>query len=107
LYINRKESYGGDHAQLYGIGYRIGKWLPMATYANYRQSVTAEQTQAEAHDTSSLLLRYDLTTSSDIKLQFDRWQNHAQPQFFLTASPNTAVPAGKTNLLSASYDMVF
>jgi hypothetical protein len=106
LYINRKESYGSDHSQLYGIGYRIGKWLPMVTHANYRQSYDANQTQAEANDTTSLLLRYDLTTSSDIKLQFDRWQNHAQPQFF-TATPNTVDPIGKTNLLAASYDMVF
>jgi len=106
LYINRKESYGGDHAQLMGIGYRMGKWLPMATYANYRQSVTANQTQAEAHSTESLSLRYDLTTSSDVKLEFDHWRNRAQPQFF-TAFPNAAIPAGQVNLLAISYDMVF
>jgi len=107
LYINRKESYGGDHAQLYGLGYRIGKLLPMVSYANYRQSWSADQTQAEAHSTTSLLLRYNLTASSDIKLQYDHWQNHAQSPFFTTASPNTAVPIGSANLLSASYDRVF
>lgn len=106
LYINRKESYGGDHAQLLGLGYRFGKWLPMVAHANYRQSVTLDQTQAEAHTTDSLSLRYDLTTSSDIKLQFDHWKNHAQPQFF-TANPYTATPVGQVNLLTASYDMVF
>lgn len=106
LYINRRESYGGDHSQLFGIGYRIGKWLPMATYSNYRQSVTLDQTQAEAHSTESLLLRYELTISSDIKLQFDHWQNHAQPQFF-SATPNTVNAVEKANLLTASYDMVF
>ncbi len=107
LYINRKESYGGDHAQLYGLGYRIGKLLPMVTYTNYRQSVIVDQTLAEAHSTTSLLLRYDLNTSSDIKLQYDHWQNHAQSPFFTTASPNTAVPIASANLLSVSYDKVF
>lgn len=106
LYINRKESYGGDHTQLYGLGYRIGKLLPMITYTNYRQSFTADQTKSEAHSTTSLLLRYNLTTSSDIKLQYDHWQNHAQLPFF-TATPNTANPIGSANLLSASYDRVF
>lgn len=106
LYINRKESYGGDHSQLYGLGYHLGKWLPMVTYTNYHQSVLADQTQAEAHDTTSLLLRYSLTSFSALKLQYDRWQNHAQPQFF-NATPNTANPAGTANLLSASYDVVF
>ena len=107
LYINRKESYGGDHAQLYGLGYRFGKLLPMLTYANYRQSILADQTLAEAHSTTSLLLRYSLTPSSDIKLQYDHWRNHAQSPFFTAASPNTNVPRGSVNLLSASYDMVF
>ena len=107
LYINRKESYGGDHTQLYGLGYHFGKWLPMVTYSNYRQTFSADQTQAEAHSTTSLLLRYSLTPSSDIKLQYDHWQNHAQTPFFTSAYPNTDVPIGSANLLSASYDIVF
>ncbi|HEY5994676.1 MAG TPA: hypothetical protein VIU46_08770 [Gallionellaceae bacterium] len=106
LYINRKESYGGDHAELLGAGYRLGKWLPMATYARYRQSVTLDQTMAEAHDGISLLLRYDLTTSSDVKVQFDHWKNRAQAPFF-AATPATANPVGQANLLTLSYDMVF
>lgn len=107
LYINRKESYGGDHTQLYGLGYRLGKLLPMVTYTNYRQSVPADQTLAEAHSTTSLLLRYNLTSSSDIKLQYDHWQNHAQSPFFTAAAPNTSNPLGSANLLSVSYDRVF
>ncbi len=106
LYINRKESYGGDHAELLGLGYRLGKWLPMATCARYRQSVTQDQTTAEAHDSISLLLRYDLTTSSDIKAQFDHWKNRAQPPFF-ASTPATVNPMGQANLLTVSYDMVF
>jgi hypothetical protein len=106
LYINRKQSYGGDHAELLGLGYRIGKWLPMVTGTRYRQSVTLDQTMAEAHDSISLLLRYDLTTSSDVKVQFDHWKNRSQPPFF-ASTPATANPVGMANLLTVSYDMVF
>lgn len=106
LYINRKESYGGDHAQLYGLGYRFGKFLPMVTYTNYRQSVLLDQTEAEAHSTTSLVLRYNLSPSSAIKLQYDHWQSHAQPNFII-ANPDTASPSGTVKLLSASYDVVF
>lgn len=106
LYINRKQSYGGDHSALLGLGYRTGNWLPMVTAARYRQSVTLDQTQAEAHDDISLLLRYDLTVSSDVKGQFDHWVNRSQPAFF-TATPGTVNPTGQTNLLTFSYDRVF
>jgi hypothetical protein len=106
LYVDRRASYGGDHAQLVGLGYRMGKWLPMATYARYRQSVTLDQAQAEAHDSASLLLRYDLTTSSDVKVQLDHWTNRARPQFF-AATPATADPLQQVNLLTVSYDVVF
>lgn len=106
LYINRKESYGADHSALLGVGYRTGNWMPMATVARYRQSVTLDQAQAEAHDDISLLLRYDLAISSDIKVQFDHWINRSQQPFF-TATPGTVNPGGQVNLLTFSYDRVF
>lgn len=106
LYVYRREAYGGDHAQVLGIGYRVGKWLPMVTYANYRQSVTLNPSLAEAHATESLSLRYDVSTSSDVKIQFDHWKNNAQPAFF-AATPNTADPLQQTNLLTVAYDKVF
>ena len=112
LYINRRASYGEDFSQVYGLGYRVGKWLPMVTYNNYymvqRQDVAAglNPAQAEAHSTTSLLLRYDLSPVSAVKLQYDHWQNKAQQPFF-TSTPNTAVPMGNLDLLTASYDRVF
>jgi hypothetical protein len=112
MYINRKASYGEDFSQVLALGYRMGKLLPMVTYNNYRQAqrldvaANLNPNQSEAHSNTSLLLRYDLTTSSAIKLQYDHWKNKAQTQFF-TAMPNTAVPMGSVNLLSASYDSVF
>lgn len=113
MYVNRDEYYGSDHTQLLGLGYHLGKFLPMVTYANYRQSFSSnyvlttgvDPLAPEAHSTISLLLRYSLTSSSDLKLQFERWQNNAQPQYF-----NGTLSAGifrGVNLLSASYDIAF
>jgi hypothetical protein len=39
-------------------------------------------------------------------LQFDRWQNKADPAFF-TANPNAVTPLGHVDLLTVSYDQVF
>jgi hypothetical protein len=112
MYINRKASYGEDFSQVFALGYRIGQFLPMVTYNNYRQAQRLDvaaglnPNQSEAHSTTSLLVRYDLTNSSALKLQYDHWKNKAQAQFFI-ANPYTAVPMGTADLISASYDMVF
>lgn len=114
LYINRKASYGEDFSELYGLGYRVGKWLPMLTYNSYhmvqRLDVAAglDPSQAEAHSTTSLLLRYELDNSSALKLQYDRWKNNAQMPFFTAKSnTNTSIPMGHLDLLTASYDLAF
>jgi hypothetical protein len=112
LSINRMESYGKDFTQLYALGYRFGKLLPMLSYANYYQQqrqasqLNWDPEQSEAHRAVTLSLRYDLTPSSAVKMQYDRWMNRAKSQFF-TASPNTVNPTGSANLLTVSYDMVF
>lgn len=112
LYINRKASYGEDFSQMYGLGYRIGKWLPMLSYHNYemvqRLDIAAglHPSQAEAHSTTSMLLRYQLDESSALKLQYDHWKNNAQLPFFAW-SPNTSVPIGNVDLLTMSYDLIF
>lgn len=101
LYIDRKQDYGTDRAQLLGVGYRIGKFLPMITHANYQQTTSADQNLAEGHSTTALSVRYDLNTSSAIKLQYDYWQDHSNPGY------NAMTPYGSSRLLSLSYDMVF
>lgn len=101
LYIDRKEDYGADRAQLIGVGYRVGKFLPMITHANYQQTVSADQNLAEGHSTTSLSLRYDVNTSSAIKLQYDYWRDHSNPGY------NAMTPYGSSRLLSVSYDRVF
>lgn len=115
MYVNRKEYYGVDHTKLFGLGYRMGKYLPMVTYANYRQTISNEnylQTLgvgpgfAEKHSTTSVLLRYTLTSYSDLKLQLEHWQNQAQPEYFIAAPSSAGIFRG-VNLLSASYDIAF
>ena len=109
LSINRREDYGGDRAQLLGVGYRVGKFLPMVTYANYKQIRKPDSPNvvngtypidgAEGHDTLSLSLRYDLTTSSAVKAQFDHWRDKSGLGF--------TPPYGSSNLLTVGYDLVF
>ena len=112
LYLNRNELYGKDRTQLFGVGYRVGKYLPMVTVANYRQAQRYDPadgwdpTHSEAHRDIALTLRYDISPSSDFKLQFDHWKNTADPNFF-AYDPTTANPRYMANLVSASYDMSF
>ena len=95
-----------DHAQLVGIGYRYGKWQPMATWSEYRSSVVTEgvlPTAAPSYpilqQTISLTLRYDLTTTSDLKVQYDKLTDHSDP----LNVPNY----GNSRLLTFTYDSVF
>jgi hypothetical protein len=108
-YLNRKAAYEYDYSQMLGIGHRFGKWLPMLTYANFSGHFIAGPVYAgtdnEANSTLALSLRYDLTASSDVKLQLERWKDKNGPNFNAT----TGVPTGQGNpvLLSISYDQVF
>jgi len=106
-YINRREADEEDAGQLYGVGYRIGNLLPMVTYAKYDQKYIEggplgySTNDEEGHTTLSFLLRWDITKSSDIKLQVERWDDTSQPGY-------TAItPYAGADLISVSYDTVF
>jgi hypothetical protein len=104
-----------DYAQLLGVGYRIGKFLPMLTWANYKlkyfpgkadpslliDPASIDPTTEEAHSTLALTLRYNLTATSAVKLQLERWQDRGGANF------NAGIPYGNPKLLSVSYDLVF
>ena len=108
-YVDRRQAYEYDYAQMLGIGRRFGKWLPMLTYANfeghYVKGPFYSGTDSEAHATLALSLRYDLTATSDIKLQIERWKDRNGPDF----NAVQGVPTGQGNpvLFSVSYDQVF
>jgi len=99
LYINRQADYGFDHAQLYAAGYRFGPFTPLLSYSNYQQTTNLSGGPAEGHSTRSLVTRYELDHSSDVKMEFDVWVDKSAPGF--------QAPHGNSHLLSFSYDRVF
>jgi predicted porin len=98
-----------DHAQLFGLGYRYQKWQPMITWSEYSGTFVTTGVLpsvevntpfiANMQQTISLTLRYDITTSSDLKLQYDNTSNHDNPGY----TPNY----DSSSLLTLAYDKVF
>jgi hypothetical protein len=106
VHIRRPGQTWSDFASIVGVGYRWGKWQPMITHSRYwgktergRGGVKPPDSDLEGHATVALTLRYDLTTSSALKLQYD----HQNDQSGSTWSPNY----GNARLLTMTYDMVF
>lgn len=103
LYINRPGATYKDYAQLVGAGRRFGEWQLMVTASHYGgQAVVAMggDTQGQENHTSrSLTLRYNLTHSSDIKLQLDSQKDQG--------GANWTPKYGDARLLTLSYDRVF
>jgi len=99
LYIDRREDYGFDHAQLYAAGRRFGPLLAMVSYANYRQVVVAAPDTSEGHSTRTAVLRYDLGESMALKLQYDIWRDRT--------APNYTSMHGDVQLISIAFDKVF
>lgn len=97
-----------DHAQLVGVGYHYQKWQPMATWGRYKGSAVTEGLlpgvlpwtySQDMQQTLSLTLRYDLTATSDVKVQFDSESDHSDAGY----TPNY----GSARLLTFTYDTVF
>lgn len=112
IHINHNQAAGyKDFAQIFGVGYRFGKWIPMVTLSNYRsQAITAVGSPSdgqEAHRTMVYTLRYDLTPSSAIKVQYDVQKDRSGPTYTLDGSGVMGNRFGNARLLTATYDMVF
>lgn len=106
IYIDHPGLTYKDFSQNVGAGYRYGKWLPMITWGHYKGEVVADgvlpgapASIANSQQTYALSLRYDLTTSSDLKLQYDITSDHSDPGF----TPRY----GSSRLLTFAYDYVF
>jgi hypothetical protein len=106
IHINHPGLTYRDFAQNVAVGYRYGKWLPMLTWGHYKGTVVADgvlpgapASVANSQETYSLSLRYDLTTSSDLKVQVDLTTDHSDPGF----NPRY----GKSNLVTFAYDRTF
>lgn len=87
--------YDADY-YLITVGHRFGPWTPTIGISQYKE--TARVPDYAPLDTRSLLLavRYELSSSSALKLQWDRVREHVSQPF-----------AGNASALTASWDMVF
>lgn len=103
IHINHPGLNFKDFAQIVGVGYRHGKWQPMVTWSRYSGTAVVDQggdpSALEGHATVALTLRYDLSTSSAVKVQIDSQRDQS--------GPNWAPNYGNARLLTLTYDMVF
>lgn len=115
IHINRPGLSFKDYAYIFAVGKRVGKWQFMLTQSRYRGTAVVDQggdpDGLEGHITESLSARYDLTTSSAIKVQLDLQRDRSGPNWGIANDMTSATgygPAyGNAKLLSITYDMVF
>lgn len=99
---NRKDANPPDHQRITGPGYSVGvgyrfmdKWTAMVNTAQFRERSNEPSYEYFRWQNNTVVLRYDLTPKSDIKIQFDK-QNDNSFNF-----------TGDGDLLRVSYDVVF
>ncbi len=106
FFSDRTESYGRDLAYTLTAGKRLDGWTWYLTHGLYQQKISAdnplELTDAadqEKHRLSSLVVRFDVSSSAAVKVQLDHWQDTSGEWFKQTY--------GDANAISLSYDRVF
>lgn len=105
FFSDRTESYGRDLAYTLSVGRRFDALLVYLTHGMYQQKLYANnpaevgEDDREKHRNSSVVLKYDVSASAAVKLQFDHWQDFSGSWFKQTY--------GDANTLSLSYDRVF
>lgn len=108
--IDRPNFHEHDWAALLGVGYRIGKWLPMVTFARFYGNYLDGRPN-ERFDDASLSLRYDLTSSSSVKVQFDAFKDRSDAGITCYQDPVDCVSGsqryGNSRMIGVSYDAVF
>lgn len=99
---NRKDADWPEHQRVAapaysaGVGYRFAdQWTAMINTAQYRERSNDPYYEYSRWQTNSVVVRYDLTPKSDIKIQFDKQDDKS---FNFT---------GDGDLLRVSYDVVF
>lgn len=96
-YFDRWKDLGyRSNAYMAGLGYHFGNLTPMLTYS-YFSDVSADGTPTWKNSNTSLTLRYDLNSQSDIKLQYDHYRELSDP----------GSTSGNANVISVAYDRVF
>lgn len=99
---NRKDADFPRHQRVMGPAYSVGvgyrfmdKWTAMVNTAQYRERSNDAYYEYFRWQTNTVVVRYDLTPKSDIKVQFDK-QDDKSYGF-----------TGDGDLLRVSYDVVF
>jgi hypothetical protein len=105
FYSDRTESYGRDLAYTLSAGRRFDKFLLLLTHGLYQQKIyrvnPAEYTddEREKHRNSSIVLKFDVSASSDFKIQFEHWNDFSGSWFKQNY--------GDAKTFSMAYNMVF
>jgi hypothetical protein len=105
FYSDRTASYGRDLAYTLSVGKRIDAFLVYLTHGLYQQKINANNPDEataddlEKHRDTSMVVKYDLSPSSALKLQFDHWQDFSGTWF--------KENYGNANTISIAYDLVF
>lgn len=115
IHINRPGATFKDYASIVAGGKRFGKWQVLLTESRYWGSAVVERggipNALEAHRNRAITLRYDLTTSSAVKVQLDFQHDQSGPNWGIaknsTAPSGMDPPYGAARLLSVTYDTVF
>lgn len=111
IFIDRPGADYKDNSKILGLGYRLGRWTPMLTWSHYRGlanlAAGGDPDGQERHRNLAWTLRYDLTTSSALKVQYDQQKELGGPNW----QPNDPVYPrpryGDAKLLTVTYDLVF
>jgi hypothetical protein len=100
--LNKRESSADDYkisapATLLAYGMRLGNYTPFLSYSRYwDNSNNYAAYEPERFEDWSATLRYDINTSSDIKVQYDYYLDKSVADF-----------VGDTQVITLSYDIVF
>lgn len=100
-----------DYSILFGAGYRFGKWLPMLTYAEFHGNYDDPTVADERTKTVSLVVRYDLTSSSALKVQYEAFKDNSGAGVTCFQDPAACLAGsqryGNAKMISIAYDLVF
>jgi hypothetical protein len=103
-YVDRPGGDEEDWAAMLGVGYRFGKWLPMITWGRFRGNYIDPATPDERWWALMLTLRYDIDSSSAIKVQYDIF--HDQSDAGVTGY-NASERYGNSRMIAIAYEKVF
>ena len=83
-------------------GYRVGTWLPYASYSSTKPNVTAKVHAAGPQDTTAIGARWDVLKAVDVKFQLERIDTKGTRGISFTA-----VVARPVTAASVTVDFVF